>query len=152
MPEAPRKLLVTTDLSPESECACERACALAGPGATVTLLYVVDFGSHLPGGALTLSEGARKSIWGEVRAKVEPKLQALRDRTLGACPSVELELVDGHGTARTICDYAEEHGVDLIVIATHGNGMHRHLLGSVSERVVRHATCDVLVVRSHPSA
>jgi len=48
-----------------------------------------------------------------------------------------------------IVDYAKEAGVDLIVIPSHGHhGIARLLMGSVAERVVRHATCPVLVLRS----
>ena len=44
---------------------------------------------------------------------------------------------------------AEEWGADLIVIASHGYGFWaRTLLGSVSDSVVHHAPCSVLVVRS----
>jgi nucleotide-binding universal stress UspA family protein len=43
---------------------------------------------------------------------------------------------------------ARENDTDLIILATHGRtGLNRVLLGSVTERVVRHATCPVLVVR-----
>ena len=48
---------------------------------------------------------------------------------------------------RAICDYAVKHDVDLIVIGTHGRtGVSRLLIGSVAEKVVRHASCPVLVV------
>ena len=47
-----------------------------------------------------------------------------------------------------IVQYAAEHQVDLIVMPTHGrSGLKHLLLGSVAERVVRHAHCPVLVVR-----
>lgn len=47
-----------------------------------------------------------------------------------------------------ITTFARESGADIIVIATHGRtGIKRALLGSVAERVVRHAPCQVLVVR-----
>ncbi len=47
-----------------------------------------------------------------------------------------------------IVQYAAEHSVDLIVMPTHGHSGLKHLLlGSVTERVVRHAHCPVLVVR-----
>jgi universal stress protein A len=50
-----------------------------------------------------------------------------------------------------ICTFAEDHGVDLIIISTHGLTGWKHLLiGSVAEQVVRHAPCSVLVVPSHP--
>ncbi len=45
-----------------------------------------------------------------------------------------------------IADYARAHNADLIVIPSHGyHGIKRLLLGSVAERVVRHAGCPVLV-------
>jgi len=50
-----------------------------------------------------------------------------------------------------ILDYAREAEIDLIVIGTHGRtGVAHFVIGSVAERVVRHATCPVLTVR--PSA
>ncbi|GAB7013987.1 universal stress protein [Halolamina salina] len=50
--------------------------------------------------------------------------------------------------ARAIVDYADEEGVDHIVIGSHGRtGVTRVLLGSVAEKVVRRAPCPVTVVR-----
>ena len=47
-----------------------------------------------------------------------------------------------------IVDYAQEHGADLIVMGSHGHTGLRHLLmGSVAEKVLRHAPCPVLIVR-----
>lgn len=47
-----------------------------------------------------------------------------------------------------IVQHAADSGADLIVMPTHGrSGLKHLLLGSVSERVVRHAHCPVLVVR-----
>ena len=47
-----------------------------------------------------------------------------------------------------ILDYAERHGVDLIVLATHGRRLlDRLLLGSLTEDVARKAPCSVLAVR-----
>jgi nucleotide-binding universal stress UspA family protein len=49
-----------------------------------------------------------------------------------------------------ITDAAKSLRADLIVIATHGyTGLKHVLLGSTTERVVRHAHCPVLVVRAH---
>ncbi|MBW4656052.1 MAG: universal stress protein [Kaiparowitsia implicata GSE-PSE-MK54-09C] len=48
-----------------------------------------------------------------------------------------------------IIDYATTQGIDLIVLPSKGKtGIERFLLGSVAERVVRHAHCPVLVLRS----
>jgi nucleotide-binding universal stress UspA family protein len=50
--------------------------------------------------------------------------------------------------AAEIITVAEERGVEVIIVGSHGvHGIERFLLGSIAERLVRHATCDVLVVR-----
>jgi nucleotide-binding universal stress UspA family protein len=47
-----------------------------------------------------------------------------------------------------IAKYTREHRLDLVVVGTHGRtGLKHVLIGSVAERVVRHAACPVLVVR-----
>ena len=47
-----------------------------------------------------------------------------------------------------ITEYARESKSDLIVIPSHGHhGLRRILLGSVAERVLRHAECPTLVLR-----
>ncbi len=52
-----------------------------------------------------------------------------------------------------IVRYAKEEDIDLIVIGTHGStGLEHVLLGSVTESVVRKATCPVLTVRPHAEA
>ena len=61
---------------------------------------------------------------------------------------VEIAFVDDRAPAGAICDYAHELGAVLIVVGSHGRGgMARWLIGSVAERVVRHAQANVYVVR-----
>ncbi|MDS0281375.1 universal stress protein [Haloarcula onubensis] len=61
--------------------------------------------------------------------------------------AVETAVVPGT-PYRAILDYADEHGVDLIVMGTHGRtGLDRYLLGSVTEKVIRTADQPVLTVR-----
>jgi len=54
-----------------------------------------------------------------------------------------------HGRASSaIIEYAGEHAIDLIVIATHGRtGLEHFIFGSTAERVVRESPCPVLTVR-----
>jgi nucleotide-binding universal stress UspA family protein len=48
---------------------------------------------------------------------------------------------------RAIVDEAKKHNVSLIVVGTHGRtGMTKVLLGSVSQRIIGHAPCNVMVV------
>jgi nucleotide-binding universal stress UspA family protein len=67
-------------------------------------------------------------------------------------PEGLLRLKDGRplmGTpAAEVVDLAEELGVGLIVVGSRGlGGIRRALIGSVSDSMVRHAHCPVLVVR-----
>jgi universal stress protein A len=55
--------------------------------------------------------------------------------------------------AATIIDYAAKCGADMIVLGSHGaSGIHRLLVGSTAESVMRHAPCPVLVLRSPENA
>ncbi len=59
---------------------------------------------------------------------------------------VETTILEG-AAGENIVDYSSEHGVDLIVISTHGyGGVKRLLLGSVTDRVIRSCEVPVLVV------
>ena len=62
---------------------------------------------------------------------------------------VEAEALHTFGNpAAEVLGAAEERGADLIVIGKRGrSAIARFVDGSVADRVVRHATCDVLVVR-----
>ena len=55
-------------------------------------------------------------------------------------------VIEGH-SGRTILEWAEEHDVDCIVIASHRPGISDYFLGSTAARVVRHAPCAVHVMR-----
>jgi nucleotide-binding universal stress UspA family protein len=62
---------------------------------------------------------------------------------------VDVLVEDGH-PANQILARAKAQAADLIVIGTHGTGGFQHLvLGSVTERVLRQATCPVLTVPPH---
>ena len=57
-------------------------------------------------------------------------------------------ITNGHPSIE-ITRYAKTHGIDTIVMSTHGHsGLSHFLLGSVTEGVVRKATCPVLTVRA----
>ncbi|NTU91792.1 MAG: universal stress protein [Chlorobiaceae bacterium] len=55
--------------------------------------------------------------------------------------------------ADAIIDYAKTHNIDMIVMGSHGeNNIHRLLVGSTTETVMRHAPCPVLVFKAPESA
>ena len=139
---AAKHILACIDFSEHST----RALAEVGEyaranGSKVTLIYIADPQSFIPPQAVL--EPASSSD----DAAHEAELAKLRDEQLSDVP-VELAVVADHAPAKAICTYAEAHGVDLIIVGSHGRGgMERWLIGSVAERVVRHAASNVYVVR-----
>ena len=77
-------------------------------------------------------------------------LEALQQTAARHLTEVEYETAITHGNAAgSIVEYANAHGCDLIVLATHGlTGIAHALMGSVAESVVRTADVPVLTVRS----
>jgi hypothetical protein len=71
----------------------------------------------------------------------------LADAARTAGPIVSAVATAAGNPAEEILRYATKHGIDLIVLGTHGRtGLSRLLLGNVAERVLRAARCPVLVV------
>jgi nucleotide-binding universal stress UspA family protein len=84
----------------------------------------------------------------DAEARVEEGVKAAAARGIGVAGRVLVGL-----PFQTIIEAARAADVDLIVMGTHGRtGFSHLLLGSVAERVVRHAPCPVLVVRERERA
>jgi nucleotide-binding universal stress UspA family protein len=137
-----QRILVPTDLSEHSERARSYACELAKRfAAELHLLHVVSPIS-LPGYVGPISdellhpeEGARK------------ELEEWNDPDFKHARNVVRSVVTGTPFVE-IVRYARDHNVDLIVISTHGrSGLVHALVGSVTGKVVRKASCPVLTVR-----
>jgi nucleotide-binding universal stress UspA family protein len=141
-PPRVRKLLLATDLSEASTAATEEAFELAGRlGASLLIVSVIDPGSlRLPGGRYH----ARMD---QVRARREALAQALVERGREEGVAVSFLVWDGD-PGDMIVSAAEAEHADMVIVGSHGRGaVGRLFLGSVSEHVVRHAPCPVLVVR-----
>jgi len=82
---------------------------------------------------------------GQERKTHDDAVTALKAE-LGGVANVTPVVVTGHA-GRTIVEFAQEHGIDCIVIASHRPGLQDYFLGSTAARVVRHAPCAVHVVR-----
>ena len=78
------------------------------------------------------------------------QLRELVRRELPPPLDARAKLCSGHAVEE-INTVARECHADPIVIAAHGHGLPHGLPGSVDERVVRHAPCPVLVVRTAPA-
>ncbi|MEZ6187852.1 MAG: universal stress protein [Planctomycetota bacterium] len=82
----------------------------------------------------------------DLQEQAKPALAPLKAQKVAATVRV------GWGKpAEGILGLAKELGCDLLVLGTHGyHGVERLMYGSVSEDVVRHATCPALVVHLRP--
>ncbi len=131
---------VLVPVSFEANRATSQALALArmlsGSAGRVTLLHVQE---TVPSYALGYLP---PDYLAESRAELQQSLQTLA----GDMPRAKAEVVDGHA-GRTITDWAKDHAVDCIIIASHRPGMQDLLLGSTATTVVRHAQCSVHVLR-----
>ncbi len=78
------------------------------------------------------------------RRVAESKVELIAE--LGDASVMEVVVVRGHA-GRTIVNYASDENVDCIVISSHRPGMQDYFLGSTAQRVVRHATCAVHIIR-----
>lgn len=130
-------ILVPTDGSDAAAAAADYAADLATHyDATVHVLSVID---------------SRRT---ENAPQLERRQAAAEERIDGICAgfdtsvrSVERAVRTGV-PYRTILDYADEAGVDLLAMGTHGRtGVERYLLGSVTEKVLRRSDVPVLTVR-----
>jgi nucleotide-binding universal stress UspA family protein len=137
------KILVPTDGSEATDRAVENAVDIASRyDATLHVLYVVDASVYA-----SIETGADVVV-GALEKEGETAVRDVVDRAEAAGVDVVSDVVTG-SIHREILDYADEHGVDLIVMGTHGRtGLDRYLLGSVTEKVVRRSEVPVLTVRT----
>lgn len=139
------RILCPVDFSEHSQAALEHAAELARRyGASLHLLHVVEpilypVAYGLPPVAPVDYEQVARDAAARTLAGYAGKLANIEVR----------QHVESGTASQRICDFAKEHGVDLVVLATHGyTGLKHVLLGSTAERVVRHAPCAVLVVKT----
>lgn len=78
----------------------------------------------------------------------ESVLAAIGDRIRGASVTTRSEVAVGH-PAEQLLRYAEQHGIDHIVVGNRGRSLFERLvLGSIARQVIVHAPCNVTVVRA----
>jgi nucleotide-binding universal stress UspA family protein len=143
-----RNILCPIDFSDDSRHAIERAAALVGRGATgIKLLHVIEPGIGY--GGLPMADNRVAEL--EPRVKDEISRWAA---DLGEEASVPVTTTTdiGRPGARILAALDADPTIDLVIMGSHGRtGIERVLLGSVAEKVLRHAACPVLIARSRAS-
>lgn len=139
-----KKLLIAVDFTPPSHEALRTGAAIAADnGAEVVLAYILQptmVGSpELP---ISFDDNSLRAA----EADLEKWKQ---DAERIGVKQVSTKLVTGTPWHEIVEILKHDPGFDLVVVGTHGRtGLKHVLLGSVAERVVRHAPCAVLVVRA----
>jgi len=138
-----KKILFPTDFSAFNDAALEFASRLAAESGAV--LYIVHADDMEQVAAVMFDTGYPIPGDDETRRGLHRKLE----RVLPTVPSVKYQHCYLRGTATgEIIGFAEQQGIDLIVMASHGRtGVRRLLMGSTAENVMRQAPCPVLVVK-----
>jgi nucleotide-binding universal stress UspA family protein len=140
-------IIVGSDLSEHSDQALDRAIAIAElHGARITIVH-----AQADDAPISEVDNAMLAQLGEVSAAVRAvEAVQLADRlaTIQARGLRADVIVRVGPPGEVIAAAAAEQGAELVVVGTHGRtGISRFLLGSVATATIRHATCDVLVVR-----
>ena len=139
------KLLIAVDASDIALHAARIGVELARSlKAELALVHVVD---------PTLVAGAETGLpTDELVSMLEDEAPSMlaKVRTQAGIESTPVEFIRRGKPATEIAALANEWHADMIVMGTHGRGLAaRALMGSVTQGVLRHASCPVLVVRPH---
>lgn len=147
------KILVATDGSEFSQAAIAKCAELFADSANKEIRIITAAEPvYTPAEPFALSsdylqdlESAALKKATDVVSKAEAEMRgALGDQEIRLTTSV----VKGYAN-QAIVEEAEDWGADLIILGSHGYGLWRRaLIGSVSNSVLHHAPCSVLVVRA----
>ncbi len=146
------KVLLATDGSKYAKAAVKKCCEFipANDDTRVRIVSIAETLTPIATDPIGISnefytgtnkelEKAAKNFVSEAKEIVEEKL--------GDEVEVETGVIKGF-PKEAIVDEAKSWGADLIVVGSHGYGFwERMLIGSVSDAVIHHAPCSVLVVR-----
>jgi nucleotide-binding universal stress UspA family protein len=140
-----KKILIPLDGSAASEAILLEIEKLASAfGASISILHVVP----TPIFPESMEPINYQAITDVLIQDAKAYLRTVAKRLKGKGFTVESHLQHGN-EAQRILEHCEREDVDLIAMSTHGrSGVKRWLLGSVAEKVIRHATKPIFLVRS----
>lgn len=137
-----KRVLVPIDFSSSSDKAIETALEVTQTPGDVHVIHVALLPNFVPYAGEVVSTVDPEHWLSLAKTHLAEYLKS-RPQYAGVCSKV-LEGDAGH----RIAEFAAEVHADLIVMPSHGyHGVKRFLLGSVTEAVLRHAPCEVLVLK-----
>jgi len=146
------KVLLATEGSEFSRAAIEKCCAMfdKSPNTEIEVVSAAE-PMYVPIEPFAVSaeyiQQADEAASETAKSAVSDAEQRIRERFPALSNGLTTKVLKGQ-PSRAIVEEAEEWKADLIVMGSHGYGFwNRTFLGSVSDSVVHHAPCSVLVVR-----
>ena len=144
-----QKIMVPLDGSELAECVFPHVEALAGGCQVkdIVLIRVVEPFNPPSSPEFVMGPEMITRVEGQMKAEADDYLRQAKTKVKVDGANIGTGRLYGR-PAETLADYATKHGVDLIVIATHGrSGVSRWVWGSVADRILRSACVPVLMVR-----
>lgn len=127
---------VLLDGAHDTQSSYRAAQTLADDGAKLTVMHVME----------TIPSFVIAQIPKDTLARSHKDAEEALEKSAAELPGATTCLASGN-PGRVIVDYATEHDIDCIVVASHRPGIEDYFLGSTAARVVRHAQCTVHVIR-----
>lgn len=143
----PKLILSPIDFSEHSQEALKTAAAMAKAfGSELLLVHAVPAIPRLPSATEFFHEAQYEAA---LHKEAEQRLANLAKGLAQQGVRARTEVGIANEVGMEILRIAEHNHADMIVIATHGmTGWHKLVFGSVAEKVVKMATCPVLVLRA----
>jgi nucleotide-binding universal stress UspA family protein len=142
------RILISTDGSEFSRAAVEKCCGIivAPERTAIKIVSVFEVIEPLD---ISISPEFSRELEASARRKAENFAAEAAARMRESFPEIELETqVSAGAPDQVLVEAARGWRADLIVIGSHGRGFWgRMLLGSITDSLVHHAPCSVLVVR-----
>lgn len=143
-----KNILTASDGSRFSAAAAEEAIGIAKRSNSNLFVLSVAFSEGASPFDIVHSEMNRDVVAREELAQAEKNAREVVDKAVKEGLHARAIVVGGR-PYEAIVETAREHNVDLIVVGSHGRtGLGRLLMGSVTERVVGHADCAVMIVKT----
>lgn len=145
------KILIATDGSKYSNAAVDECCRmiLNPERDEVQVVSVYENAYPITAEPFAMSQEYYEKLDETVRNIAAGYVDDVKKTVSEKFPNAKLTTDVLHGAPdQQIIERAKEWNADLIVVGSHGRGFWGRLLGSVSDGVVHHAPCSVLVVRT----
>jgi nucleotide-binding universal stress UspA family protein len=146
------KILIATDGSEYSKAAVEECCKfLVDPkGSEFKIVSIFEDVYVMSGEPFSISDDYYLKLLDAVESQaqrfVRDTVSIIKQNLGDKVGDIHTEVIKGNADEKILA-IARDWGADVIVVGSHGRNFWGRLLGSVSDAVVHHAPCSVLVVR-----